>query len=243
MNRGVFMRILIIRHGDPDYAHDSLTEKGRREAELLAQRLQKEKMDYIYCSPLGRAQDTAAYTLKATGLSAQVMPWLREFGSNLKPHGSRACWDRLPSEWTKKAAFYDADSWYKTPSMRLAGITKEYEFVKNGLFALLKTHGYENCGKYFRATAPNHDTLVFFCHFGVECVLLSLLFGVSAMPLLHNFCALTSSVTTVVTEEREKGIAAFRCLSFSDISHLYAGHEPPSFQARFCEVYADDTRH
>ena len=29
------MRVLIIRHGEPDYAVDSLTEKGWREAGLL----------------------------------------------------------------------------------------------------------------------------------------------------------------------------------------------------------------
>ena len=33
------MKIMIIRHGDPDYSIDSLTEKGWREAELLSQRL------------------------------------------------------------------------------------------------------------------------------------------------------------------------------------------------------------
>ena len=33
------MKLLIIRHADPDYSIDSLTEKGRREAELLADRL------------------------------------------------------------------------------------------------------------------------------------------------------------------------------------------------------------
>ena len=32
------MRILMIRHGDPDYVHDSLTEKGKVEAALLAER-------------------------------------------------------------------------------------------------------------------------------------------------------------------------------------------------------------
>ena len=32
------MRILLIRHGDPDYENDTLTEKGCREAELLAKR-------------------------------------------------------------------------------------------------------------------------------------------------------------------------------------------------------------
>ena len=41
------MRILIVRHGDPDYDHDSLTEKGFREAELLSEKLKKEKLDYI----------------------------------------------------------------------------------------------------------------------------------------------------------------------------------------------------
>ena len=33
------MRLIFIRHGDPDYVHDTLTEKGKREAELLAQRV------------------------------------------------------------------------------------------------------------------------------------------------------------------------------------------------------------
>ena len=37
------MRILIIRHGDPDYANDTLTEKGHKEAKLLAEKLKKEK--------------------------------------------------------------------------------------------------------------------------------------------------------------------------------------------------------
>ena len=35
------MELWIIRHGDPDYVHDSLTEKGVREAKLLAERLSK----------------------------------------------------------------------------------------------------------------------------------------------------------------------------------------------------------
>ncbi len=33
------MKLLIIRHGDPDYTIDSLTEKGRREAQLLSKRI------------------------------------------------------------------------------------------------------------------------------------------------------------------------------------------------------------
>ena len=35
------MKLLIVRHGDPDYTIDSLTEKGWREAEFLSERLTK----------------------------------------------------------------------------------------------------------------------------------------------------------------------------------------------------------
>ena len=33
------MKILIIRHGDPDYSIDSLTEKGWKEAEYLSEKI------------------------------------------------------------------------------------------------------------------------------------------------------------------------------------------------------------
>lgn len=56
------MRLFIIRHGDPDYAHDSLTEKGLREAEALAEWFADVRLDEIFASPLGRAQMTAAPT-------------------------------------------------------------------------------------------------------------------------------------------------------------------------------------
>ena len=35
------MRILFIRHGEPDYEHDSLTERGVREAEALREQIAK----------------------------------------------------------------------------------------------------------------------------------------------------------------------------------------------------------
>ena len=83
-----------------------------------------------------------------------------------------------------------------------------------------------------------------FCHFGVECVLLSHNMKISPLVLWHNFVALPTSVTTLITEEREQGKALFRCNAFGDISHLYAGGEPASFQARFCETYSNfDERH
>ena len=68
-------------------------------------------------------------------------------------------------------------------------------------------------------------------------VLLGHLLNISPMVLWHGLCAAPSSVTTVVTEERRKGIACFRVTAFGDISHLYAAGQAPAFAARFCETY------
>lgn len=71
------MKLLIVRHGDPDYSIDSLTPKGWREAELLKDRLTKSDVAAFYCSPLGRAKDTAKATLDALGRTAEIFDWLR----------------------------------------------------------------------------------------------------------------------------------------------------------------------
>ena len=49
------MRIVLIRHGDPNYEKDCLTELGHKQVKVAAQRLLKEGIEEIFCSPLGRA--------------------------------------------------------------------------------------------------------------------------------------------------------------------------------------------
>ena len=41
------MKIIFIRHGDPDYSIDSLTERGRIEAELVGERLKDLPCDAV----------------------------------------------------------------------------------------------------------------------------------------------------------------------------------------------------
>jgi probable phosphoglycerate mutase len=242
------MRILIIRHGDPDYERDTLTEKGHREAALLADRLGKEKIDYIYSSPLGRAKDTCAYTAKALGKEKEVVvcDWLQEFSTPLVlPDGTkrRRLWDMLPEFWTAREEMYDYKAWHQQDFYRDAEMEKAYAWVCNGLDKVLAEHGYTRDGNLYRTEQGNTKTIAFFCHFGLEMLLLSHLFNSSPIPLWQHFTALTSSVTTLYTEERRKGTVVFRCAGFGDTGHLYAGGEETSFSARFCEVYEDDTRH
>lgn len=73
------MRLILIRHGDPDYEHDTLTQKGRREAALLAERTKTWKVDDVYTSPLGRARATAQPSLQNWGKEAVILDWAQEF--------------------------------------------------------------------------------------------------------------------------------------------------------------------
>lgn len=240
------MKLLIVRHADPDYTIDSLTPTGWKEARLLSDRLTKLDVRAFYVSPLGRAKDTASFTLKKLGRTATECDWLKEFPTRIfRPDREKdsITWDWLPEDWTKIPQFFDKDLWH-TPDVMVQGHVGEgYAYVTSHLDQLLATHGYEREGGYYRAVCPNHDRIVLFCHFGVGCVIISHLLGISPMVLWHGACAAPSSVTTLVTEERRKGIAAFRMLSFGDTSHLYVAGEEPSFAARFCETYDDDLRH
>ena len=241
------MKLLIVRHGDPDYSIDSLTPTGWKEAELLSHRLKQLDVKAFYVSPLGRAKDTASFTLQAMGRTAEEKQWLREFAPKIVKPGETepdCMWDWLPQIWTKEPLFFDADNWFRSELYADAPAEQEYRWVTQSLDALLAEHGYVRDGNLYRAVRPNEDTIVFFCHFGLECVLLSHLLHISPVLLWHGTCAAPTSVTTLNTEERREGIAHFRMSSFGDISHLYVANQDPAFAARFCETFANtDQRH
>lgn len=236
------MKLLIIRHADPDYSIDSLTPTGWKEAELLSNRLTKLDIKAFYTSPLGRAKDTASCTLKRLDREATECDWLEEFSPLVqRPDTDRrkCAWDWLPTDWTVVPEFFDKDHWYDNEIMEEAHVKERYKYVTEQFDKLLASHGYERKDNYYHAVHANNDTIVLFCHFGLECVLLSHLLNVSPMILWHGMCAAPSSVTTVITEERREGAAYFRMNAFADTSHLYAGDRNPSFAARFCETYAN----
>lgn len=236
------MKILIIRHGDPDYVADSLTERGIKEAEALNAYLKNAGITYAYRSPMGRAKLTAELALKGTNVPLTECAWLREFFGQIDiGEGERLAWDLLPSYYGANSEL-KFEGWKNHKQFKNTDFFTEYDSVKNGLFELLQKHGYKPVNDYFEVEKANKDTIAFFCHFGVECVILSLLFGISPYPFWQNFCALPSSVTTVVTEEREPGIAQFRTLAFGETAHLHEAGLTPSFAARFRETSFDGER-
>jgi len=234
------MKLVIIRHGDPNYELDTLTPTGWEEAKLLAERVAKMDVKAFYLSPLGRAQDTAKATLEKMNRTGETLLWLREFAGRRVQNGEiidDVVWDWLPREWTAEKRFFERNTWLEPDTFSKSNVPAEAKWVTDSLDALLASHGYRREGDLYRAETPNEDTLVFFCHFGVECVLLGHLLNISPFVLWHGTAAAPTSVTIVNTEERRKGYAYFRMSTFGDTSHLYVAGQEPSFSARFCETY------
>ena len=256
------MKLIFIRHGDPDYANDTLTSKGKREAALLADIITKYRIDEVYQSPLGRAKDTAAYSLEKLGLPVKTLEWLQEFPGIVDPNVSadareaysneleinphtreyekRIMWDMLPSYYGKHPELFDVKEWRNSPLFEGGIAVDAYDMVIENFDRFLAHQGYVRDGLTYRVENGNDKTIAFFCHYGISCVMLSRLWNVSPFVLMQFTALAPTSVTVVASEEREKGIGTFRTLRAGDISHLIIGDEEPSFSARFCERFENE---
>lgn len=259
------MRIIFVRHGEPDYANDTLTAKGWREAELLSERIRTWDVEAFYTSPLGRAKDTASCTLKKMGREALVLPWMKEFSYGIDDpvtgrHG--VPWDFVPSFWTPDPVMHDTDKWVEAKVMQQnPEIAPAYRDVCRKFDELLFSYGYQReqyfyrtCGKekHFMAgtvapgnvfTASLDETknagpvIVIFCHLGITCIVLSHLLNIPFPLLVHGFFMPTSSLTIVSSEERWENEAYFRVQAIGDVHHLLSGGEPVSVAGSFTEAF------
>ena len=89
------MKLYIVRHGDPDYVTDSLTELGKQQADAVVKPMAEAGISRIFSSPLGRARQTAQPSADHLGLPVKIEHWTREIWPELTlVHG--AAWAALP---------------------------------------------------------------------------------------------------------------------------------------------------
>ena len=261
------MRIIFIRHGEPDYKTDSLTEKGFREAEILSERVKTWNVKDFYVSPLGRARETAAPTLKKMGREAVTLEWMKEFSymvHNPNYNEPHVPWDFIPSDWTSKPEMFDIKAWMDvSPMDSNPEIKKNYSIVTDNFDKLLEKYGYVRKDNYYIALnrkerfvkgTSDHDlaipfadnypesdsepNIVIFCHLGVTCVVLSHLLNIPFQLLVHGFYLPPTSCTILNSEERWGKDAYFRVQAMGDIHHLLSAGERPSNAGSFARTFA-----
>ncbi|MBE5759307.1 MAG: histidine phosphatase family protein [Clostridiales bacterium] len=234
------MKLIFIRHAEPDYSIDSLTPRGWEEADFLADRVEKIPADAYYCSPLGRAKDTAKESMRRLGKEYTVLEWLREFPAQVIDQYTgkrRNPWDFYPNDWTHEDAYYGSETWYTTELMREGNVEAAFRNIADGLDSLLLENGYRREGRLYRVEKGNTKTLVFFCHMAMQMAAVAHLTGLPALPIWQGFFVAPTGITMLETEERQEGYASFRCRMMGDISHLYAKNEAVSRSGFFNEIF------
>ena len=110
-------RLVLVRHGQTELSlsdafcgttEASLTEIGREQAQHLAKRLRHEHIDALYCSPQGRAIETAKPIASLLGLEMQTREPLREMNFGLWEGRVQA---EVAVEAPQAMAAWDRGSW------------------------------------------------------------------------------------------------------------------------------------
>ncbi len=225
------MRIIFVRHGEPDYAQDCLTEEGRRQAAAAAVRLEKEGIEEIYSSPCGRAYETASYTADRLNLPVTVLDYMREIswgGPDIPENGH---------PWTLSNAmierenfdFYSRD-WQAHPYFMNNAATEYYRKIAAEFSAFLCSKGYRHEGTRYLCTEEREKTIALFSHGGSgACALsevLALPFPYIAAVMPYDF----TSVTILYFPVRKNEYVHPRIELFNDSAHIKRNPYGPVLQ-------------
>ena len=224
------MRIVFVRHGEPDYVRDCLTEEGRRQAKAAAERLAGEGITEIYASPCGRAAETASFTAKRLNLPVTTLDYMHEisWGGDGIPHEGHP-WtlgDRMLAEGFD----FLGQDWRKHPYFAGNAATEYYGMIAPKFDALLAAHGYRHEGLRYFCERGSDATFAVFSHGGSgACVLAHLL----NLPFPYVASVLPYDFTSIIILEFPVNDGAYvfpRVELFNDCAHIRRGAGRPALQ-------------
>eukprot|EP00727_Mastigamoeba_balamuthi_P009141 m51a1_g485 hypothetical protein (324) ;mRNA; r:221337-222865 len=238
------MWLFFIRHGDPDYETNTLTERGVAEATALAQRLATLGITRILSSPSGRVMQTAGHASRALGLPVEQAPWLQEPSHLQAPaawaNGLEAAvvWD-IPGHLVHAARDeWRSEDWLaREPYSSISGAADAMQAFASGLDGVLAEHGFEAQGARYRVAASSQrgreERVALFGHNGTVLLALAHLLRLPHPQVFSGFFASPTSVTTfhmdeLCRPEEEPKWATPRAMGVADVSHLYAAGMQPN---------------
>ncbi|MBT3273386.1 MAG: histidine phosphatase family protein [Spirochaetales bacterium] len=222
------MRIYIIRHADPDYANKTITKAGHLEAKALADRMQRQGLDRIFVSPLGRARHTMKYTADLLGMEHTVLDWVQEIGEFSVPRkdgGHEAAWN-TDGEIIRRRPLPTSENWQARPPFDDPSFPGVYNYIKNNSDEFITSLGYSREDGAYRITARNNDQIAVFCHGGFGLTWIAHLLDLPLPLVWSGMFIAPSSVTTILFDERTETHAVPRCIALGDTSHLYNANLP-----------------
>lgn len=224
------MRLIFVRHGEPDYANDCLTENGVLQAQCTADRLKRESIQAVYASPMGRAMETAGYTARAFGLPVQPLDFMHEinWGDADPTHTDakhKLAYDGHP--WTlayklltEQPEYVGSKEWSRHHFFRDNLCMEYYAMISDRIDEFLKGYGLARKNGLYACERRCDDTIALFAHGGSGAVLFS---HVMSLPFPFVLTSLSYGVCSVsiLTFDGDPGAMAVpRFELFNDMGHL-----------------------
>ena len=219
------MRLIFVRHGEPDYQKDCLTDTGRIQAALAAERLQDEGIEEIWSSPLGRAYETAQITADRLGLPVQTLECMRElqWGSTTeeKIYAGGHPWD-IADKIARDGIDLNRIDWRESPYFRTNRVSECVDQVEAGIDQWLKRFAYQREGFYYqhKKSEEQHRTIALFCHGGSSSAAIGHILNLP-FPYVCGLLHTDFTGITILRFERHAGMGLLPCLELgSDSRHI-----------------------
>ena len=229
------MLLYIIRHGDPIYDPDSLTDLGHEQARALVPRLAPLGFDKIFVSPMIRAQQTAAPTCEALGMTPAVRPFLSEQKlfeqlSTLLPGDKhkekvymRWCFHQQETNYKPRNPYGEMEKWYDLPvfsAVREKAKPAYEEFIAAADDFLLEL-GYRREDGFYKIENPPYERVAVFCHQGVGLTWIAHMLNIPPQMMWSSFDITHTGVTVLDFKNYENKETTPICLCLSDTAHLF----------------------
>ena len=221
------MLLYIVRHGDPDYATDTLTERGWKQAEAVGKRIADSGIDRIFSSPMGRARQTAEPACRLLGLPCHIEEWTHEIeGERLTPFPD----GKLKSVTSVQNSLYREkgginlpyDQAFEAAGFNQSGMKGAVQYIEENGREFLERLGYKEEDGVYRILHRNEEKIALFCHSAFARAWLSTLLHIPIHLMWAGMNYTHTGVTVIEFRNYEDGFTAPRCLCYSDMSHLYA---------------------
>jgi broad specificity phosphatase PhoE len=202
-------RLYLVRHGETVLTAEDrfagstdvdLSDEGRRQAAMLAERLAHDKICAVYCSPMRRTRDTAAILGQPFGLTPQTRDGLREID-----HGR---WEGLTRAEVEERFGAEYEAWEADP------FTFAPQGGESGLSVLARAL------PVIRDLVSRHDgdNVLVVSHKATIRLLISSLLGFDARGYRDRLDQQPASLNVIDFKDPVRA----RLMLFNDISHYVA---------------------
>ena len=224
------MYLFYVRHGDPIYNPDSLTELGKEQAQALVKRMKECNPDRIFASSSNRAIMTAEPTAKCLNKEIEIMDWCNESHAwkdfAFEKEGGGRTWCFFDP---KTKILFNSDevrkldkNWYDHPAFEHTSFKTGTQRVQSEVDKFMFSLGYEHDRKNngYIPIRPNDERIALFAHLGFGLIFLSCLLDIP-YPLFSTRFDMSHSNLTVI-EFTGSHFVIPKALQVSNDSHIFA---------------------